>query len=747
MAPFNLPYYEAVNGSRSTSSKQGIEAIQGLERLTGLIERVTFFNEENGFSVLKVKVTGRRGLVAVVGNIPAVSAGEWLSAEGRWVQDREHGLQFSATLMRSVPPTTVEGIKRYLGSGLIKGIGPVLAERMVGHFGARIFTIIEEASKALEQIEGIGPTKRERIKKAWEDAKQVREIMVFLHSHGVSTSRAVRIHRTYGARAVEVIRENPYVLARDIHGIGFKSADAIAEQVGIPKDSIMRACAGISHVLFEATGEGHCALPADQLMEASQKLLEIESPTIEQALGTLLANQTLVAENIGGERLVFLPHLRQAERDIAFRLRRLAASRPVFPAIQLELALSWCQQRLGVELSESQLVAVKSALTSRVIIITGGPGVGKTTILRVILGILTAKKVSCLLCAPTGRAAKRLAETTGLEAKTIHRLLEVRPDIGGFARNESRPLECDLLVVDEVSMVDVQLMQSLLRACPPNASLILVGDADQLPSVGPGMVLRDLIDSEVIPTVRLREVYRQATGSRIVQTAHRMLRGQLPDSAQEQTDSDFHFIDREASEQILATIKELLTRRIPARFGLEPARDVQVLCPMNRGSLGVRELNKYLQDLLNPPRHGESAIERFGYQFRPRDKVIQTENDYDKDVFNGDIGRIERIQPVDHLVVVRFEDRLAEYDFDELDELALAYAITIHKSQGSEFPAVIIPLATEQYVLLQRNLIYTGVTRGRKLVVLVGQKKALAIAVRNDRVQKRYSGLLWSLRG
>ncbi len=729
------------------SPKQGTPPESGIERLTGLIERVTFFNEENGFAVLKVKVTGRRGLVAVVGSIPAVNAGEWLSAEGRWVQDREHGLQFSASLMRSVPPTTVEGIKRYLGSGLIKGIGPVLAERMVAHFGARIFTIIEEASKALEQIEGIGPTKRERIKQAWEDAKQVREIMIFLHSHGVSTSRAVRIHRAYGSRAVEVIRENPYVLARDIHGIGFKSADAIAEQVGIPKDSIIRACAGISHVLFEATGEGHCALPVDELLEASQKLLEIEAATIEEALNMLLDNQTLLVEVIDGERLVFLPHLRHAERDIAFRLRRLAASRPMFPAIQLDLALDWCQQRIGVELSESQLSAIKAALTNRVIVITGGPGVGKTTILRVILAILTAKKVRCLLCAPTGRAAKRLSETTGLEAKTIHRLLEVRPGVGGFGRDESRPLECDLVVVDEVSMVDVQLMQSLLRACPQNASLILVGDADQLPSVGPGMVLRDVIDSRAIPTVRLTEVYRQATGSRIVQTAHRMLRGQLPESRQEEPSSDFHFIDREASEQILATITELITRRIPARFRLDPAREVQVLCPMNRGALGVRELNKYLQNLLNPQRHGEPVVERFGYQFRTRDKVIQTENDYDKDVFNGDIGRIDRIHPVDHQVIVKFEDRVATYDFDELDELALAYAITIHKSQGSEFPAVIIPVATEQYVLLQRNLIYTGITRGRKLVVLVGQQKALAIAVRNDRVQRRYSGLLWSLRG
>jgi exodeoxyribonuclease V alpha subunit len=461
----------------------------------------------------------------------------------------------------------------------------------------------------------------------------------------------------------------------------------------------------------------------------------------------MLTGGSLLMEAIEGEPLIFLPHLRRAEEGIAARIKRLAEGQPFYPPIDFEKAVAWCEKRTGKTLAPSQREALKTVLASRVVVITGGPGVGKTTLVNSILMILRAKSVKCMLCAPTGRAAKRLNETTGMDAKTIHRLLEIDPATGRLSRHEANPLSCGLLVVDETSMVDVPLMHSLLRAMPSQAGLILVGDVDQLPSVGSGTVLHDLIESGVVPTVRLTEVFRQAANSRIITSAHRIRHGQMPDVRGAEQDSDFHFVERDEPEKIAATLVKLVKERIPSRFGFDPIRDVQVLCPMNRGSLGVRELNTALQQVLNPMRAGESVVERFGWRFQMRDKVIQTENDYDKDVFNGDIGTIEHIDPVDHEVTIRFDERSVKYDFGELDEVSLAYAVTIHKSQGSEFPAVVIPIATQHYMLLQRNLIYTGITRGKKLVVLIGQKKALAIAVRNDRSQRRYSGLLASLRG
>ena len=569
--------------------------------------------------------------------------------------------------------------------------------------------------------------------------------MLFLHSHGVSTSRAVRIFKTYGKQAIEKVRENPYTLAKDIYGIGFATADQIAQRIGIPRDSVNRARAGIDHVLLEATSDGHCALPLPNLKAAAVKLLEIPETAVEQALSQMLAGGSLLREEIDGEPLIFLPHLRKAEEVIATRIKRLVQAPTVYPPIDFEKAVAWCERRTGKTLAPSQREALQTVLASRVVILTGGPGVGKTTLVNSILMILRTKGVKCLLCAPTGRAAKRLANTTGLEAKTIHRLLEIDPRTGRFSRNESNPLACGLLVVDETSMVDVPLMHSLVRAVPNSAGLILVGDVDQLPSVGPGTVLRDLIESGVVPVVRLTEVFRQAADSRIITNAHRIRRGQMPELRGDPS-SDFHFVERDDPEKIAATLIKLVQARIPERFGLDPIRDVQVLCPMNRGSLGVRELNTGLQRALNPTRPDQPVVERFGWRFQTGDKVIQTENDYDKDVFNGDVGMIERIDPVEQEVAVRFDERLVKYDFGELDEIALAYAITIHKAQGSEFPAVVIPLATQHYMLLQRNLIYTGVTRGKRLLVLIGQRKALGIAVRNDRPQRRYSGLLTSLR-
>lgn len=706
-----------------------------------MIERITFFNEENGFAVLKVKVRGHREEVTVVGSLPSVNAGEWLTAEGTWVRDKEFGLQFRATLLSSSAPTTKEGIERYLGSGLVKGIGPVNAKRLVSRFGESIFDIIENQSAQLEEVEGIGPKRRWTIKQAWGEQKAIREIMVFLHSNGVSTSRAVRIFKRYGAEAIQKIQGDPYTLSRDIPGIGFKTADTIAKKIGIPHDSVLRASAGLEHVLLEATGQGHCALPTALLTEETEKLLSVPVATIESALARAESRGFVLRETIAGEEFVFLPSLRRAEQAVADQIAALLKQPPNYPPIDFEKALTWCEEKTRQKLAPSQREALRLCLSSRLAIMTGGPGVGKTTLLNAFLKILRAKKVRCLLCAPTGRAAKRLSETTGMEARTIHRLLEVDASNGGFTRAESRPLECDLLVVDEASMVDVPLMSSVLRALPRNAALVLVGDVDQLPSVGPGMVLRNLIDSGIVPVARLTEVFRQAANSRIITNAHRINEGMLPELSEKDTDTDFYFIERPDPERLCEMVIEMVKRRIPSKFKLDPLLDIQVLTPMNRGSLGVWELNQRLQEALNPLPAGVPVVEKFGTQFRCGDKVIQTENNYDKEVFNGDIGQVSEIDQAERQLIVTFDGRKVVYDFGELDELSLAYAITIHKSQGSEFQAVVIPLATQHYMLLQRNLLYTSVTRGKKLVVLVGQQKALGIAVRNNRTEERFSGL------
>jgi exodeoxyribonuclease V alpha subunit len=716
------------------------------EALAGLVERVTFHNPENGFCVLRIKARGQRDLVTVVGHAAMISAGEFVQMSGAWVNDRTHGQQFRASFLKASPPTTLEGIERYLASGMIRGIGPVYAKRLVRGFGEAVFDLIEQQPERLREVSGIGAKRAARIIAGWAEQKVIREIMLFLHANGVGTSRAVRIYKTYGNDAVRVISENPYRLARDIRGIGFRTADQIAAKVGIEKTALIRIRAGISYALAEAMNEGHCGLPVEELTALATKLLEVSDDLITTALALELEAGDVVADLLEGRRCVFLAGLYRAEQTIAERLRVLASAEPAWPPIDAAKAIPWVERRTGLQLAASQREAVRIALSSKVLVITGGPGVGKTTLVNSILKILIAKQVRVALCAPTGRAAKRLSESTGLEAKTIHRLLETDPRTGEFRRTEEHALECDLLVVDEASMVDVLLMRSLLRAVPDAAALLIVGDVDQLPSVGPGQVLADIIASNVIAVVRLTEVFRQAAGSRVITNAHRINSGQMPELiTNDRALSDFYFIDAAQPDEGIDRIIALVRDRIPKAFGLDAIRDVQVLCPMNRGGLGARSLNIELQKALNPP--GESRVERFGWTFCPGDKVMQVENDYDREVYNGDLGIVQGIDLEEGELVVTFDGRDVSYGFGELDELVLAYATTIHKSQGSEYPAVVIPLVTQHYTMLARNLLYTGVTRGKRLVVLVGQRKALAIAVRNHGSRRRWAKLREHLTG
>jgi len=717
---------------------QRATASAATEVLAGLVERVTFHNEENGFCVLRVKARGQRELITVLGHAATISAGELVQASGAWINDRIHGVQFKASFLKVAAPTTVEGIEKYLGSGMICGIGPVYARKLVRAFGEAVFEINEQEPARLREVTGIGPKRAGQIIAGWAEQRVIREIMLFLHSNGVGTSRAVRIYKTYGADAVQLISENPYRLARDIRGIGFVTADQIAGKLGIEKTALIRVRAGISYALAEAMNDGHCGLPADELIPLTQKLLEVPAELVETALGLELEAGSVIADQVEDWRCIFLAVLYHAEREIAERLRALANGNLPWPWIDPEKAIPWVETRAKIALADSQSRALRTALLSKVLVVTGGPGVGKTTLVNSLLKILIAKGVIVALCAPTGRAAKRLFESTGIEAKTIHRLLETDPRTGSFRRNAEATLECDLLVVDETSMVDVPLMRSVLRALPNRAALLLVGDVDQLPSVGPGQVLADIIASAAVPVVRLTEVFRQAASSRIITNAHRINQGVMADLAPAE-DGDFYFVDAVDPEEGVRKVVAIVRERIPKRFGFDPVRDIQVLCPMNRGGLGARSLNIELQAALNPP--GEIRIERFGWTFCPGDKVMQVENDYDKDVYNGDLGIVSRLDAEEGELAVDFDGREVAYAFGELDELVLAYATTIHKSQGSEYPAVVIPITTQHYSMLQRNLVYTGVTRGKRLVVLVGQRKALAIAVKGAKTKRRWSKL------
>ncbi len=717
-----------------------------LEPLTGSVERVTFHSDDTGFCVLRIKARGHRDLITVVGTAPTITPGEFIECQGGWITDRNYGLQFKATHLHVVPPSTLAGIEKYLGSGMVKGIGPHFAKKLVGAFGEEVFAVIEHTPERLTELAGIGPKRKQRVAEAWAEQKVIRQIMVFLHSNGVGTARAVRIYKTYGDDAITKVQQNPYRLALDIHGIGFKTADTLAQKLGIPRDAMIRAQAGTRHVLQEFASNGHCAVNQAELIDTASTLLEIPSATIERALDLECQEENVIADTIAGQPCLFLTPLYRAEVSVATHLHRLLDGKQL-PWGQLDVAtvIPWVEQQTARRLSPSQWDAVATVLTTKVTVLTGGPGVGKTTIVMSILRALRAKKVRVVLCAPTGRAAKRLAESTGMEAKTMHRLLAFDPKTHGFTYGQTNQLAADFVVVDETSMVDVVLMHQLLRAIPDHAAVLLVGDVDQLPSVGPGSVLADIIASSRVPTVTLTEIFRQAATSQIIVNAHRINQGKMPQEAQQHAEErDFYVIPAETPEDIQDKLLRVVTERIPQRFGLHPIRDIQVLTPMNRGSLGVRALNAVLQQALNPD--AQPRVTRFGWTYAPGDKVIQTVNNYDKDVFNGDIGHVTQVDPEEGIITLDFDGRPVTYELSELDEVALAYTATVHKSQGSEYPAVVIPLATQHYLMLERNLLYTGVTRGKKLVVLIGQPRALAIAVRTLKSMRRLTNLTARLR-
>ena len=710
------------------------------ETLNGIIERVTFHNSDSGFAVLRVKARERRGVVTVIGTLASAVVGEHIEAVGGWVVDRDHGEQFKAEQLRSLPPATAAGIEKYLGSGLVKGIGPVYARKIVAAFGERTLSIIDESPTFLREVKGIGPKRIQRIRESWQEQKAVRGIMVFLQSNGVGTSRAVRIYKTYGDQAVEMVRANPYRLATDIWGVGFKTADELASRLGIDRASPLRARAALRYVLQQLSQEGHVAYPEVGVLEKTAELTQISREILADAVEQERQAGDLVREPNAEEPLLYLKPLFLAELGVARNLARLNHGDTPLPDLDFEAALAWVENKMGLELAPSQRDAIRQATRSKVLVVTGGPGVGKTTIVKGIIEIFAARKQRIGLCAPTGRAAKRLSETTGREAKTIHRLLEFDPSLGGFKRDGSTSLDVDLLVVDESSMVDVTLMYQLLKAVPSHACLILVGDVDQLPSVGPGLVLRDIIASDTVPVARLTQIFRQAGESWIVRAAHAVNQGEIPESAPA-GQGDFYFVEANSPEAIVERVTAMVRDRIPARFGLDPFRDVQVLTPMHRSALGGESLNLHLQQVLNPPAAGKAEVERFGWKFRVGDKVLQTQNNYQKEVFNGDIGRIAAIDEHEREVLVQFEGKEVVYDFGELDELSLAYVLTIHKSQGSEYPAVVIPLHTQHFLMLQRNLLYTGLTRGKKLVALVGSRKALQMAVQRQDTAQRCSML------
>jgi exodeoxyribonuclease V alpha subunit len=719
------------------------------ETLCGTLERIVFQNAETHFTVARLRVAEQSQLVTVVGNLAGVNAGAAVRLHGQFVVDKKFGDQFRVETYQTLLPATLTGIEKYLGSGLVPGIGPELAKRIVATFGLDTLEVIQAHPERLIEVGGIGTLRATRIRESWQEQRAVQDVMVFLQGHGVSTAHAARIYKRYGAQAISLVSENPYRLALDVWGIGFKTADAIARNLGIDQRSPARAEAGLLHVLGELVDHGHMHVPEEELLEAAEKMLEVTADAILLPAIERLVGAGLVVREVLGERgrCLSLRALHEAETRAALGVVRLLSVPPAPCDRGLDESLHAYEREQRITLAPQQREAIKRALFDKVVVITGGPGVGKTTIVRAILRVSDKDARRVVLCAPTGRAAKRLAETTGRPAMTLHRLLEFQPKTGTFGLNESCPLAADMVIVDEASMIDVPLFGHLLAAIPSAAKLLLVGDVDQLPSVGPGRVLFDVISSERAVVVRLTEIFRQAKESAIVASAHRIHRGELPD-LERHAESDFFFVERDEPADILSTVVELACERIPRRFGLDPLVDIQVLTPMHRGEVGTENLNETLQARLNPAREGLAELPRKNRFLRQGDKVMQIRNDYDKDVFNGDVGRVVEIVTGDEArVVVEFDGRQVTYEPDELEALVHAYAMSVHKSQGSEYPAVVVPLSTQHFLLLQRNLLYTAITRGKRLVVLVGSKQALGIAVRTNDTRLRWTWLCERIRG
>jgi exodeoxyribonuclease V alpha subunit len=718
--------------------------------LEAVLERLTYVNEDTGYTVARVATARGSDLLTVVGALLGAQPGESLRLVGRWSSHPQYGRQFEVDSYTTVLPATIQGIQRYLGSGLVKGIGPVFAERIVGHFGLDTLTVIEEEPARLVEVPGLGPKRTAKITAAWVEQKAIKEVMVFLQTVGVSTSVAVRIYKQYGDASIGVVKNEPYRLAADVWGIGFKTADTIAQAVGIPHDSPQRVKAGLQYTLSEATDSGHCYLPDAQLVTDATKILDVPATLVTECLGDLVAEEGVVRETVpGGDgqqvQAIYLVPFHRAEQSLAGSLLRLLHKRadrlPHFTGVDWPKALAWLKARTGTDLAAEQEAAVRLALTSKVAVLTGGPGCGKSFTVRSIVELAVAKKAKITLVAPTGRAAKRLTELTGHPAATVHRLLQLRP--GGDATfDRDNPLDADLLVVDEASMLDLILANKLVKAVPSGAHVLLVGDVDQLPSVGAGEVLRDLLTADTIPRVRLTQVFRQAAESGVVTNAHRINAGKPPLL---QGMTDFFLFPCDDTEATAELTVDVTCTRIPAKFGLDPRRDVQVLAPMHRGPAGAGALNTLLQQRLTPHRDGQPERRLGGRVFRVGDKVTQIRNNYDKGaagVFNGTLGVVTALSTDEQTLTLRTdEDELIDYDFDELDELVHAYAMTIHRSQGSEYPAVVIPLTTSAWMMLQRNLLYTAVTRAKKLVVLVGSRRALAAAVRTVGAGRRHTAL------
>ncbi|NLY53902.1 MAG: ATP-dependent RecD-like DNA helicase [Firmicutes bacterium] len=722
-----------------------------MEQLEGSVERITFRSEETFYSVVRLRCRDHQGLVTAVGTFPQLTVGETLRMQGEWSVHPEYGRQFKVASYVAMVPATLDGLAKYLGSGLVKGVGPVTAQRIVEHFGHQALDILENQPERLVEVPGIGPAKAASIGQAFAEQKEIRDVMIFLQGYGVSPGYAARIYRHYGSEAPQVIRDNPYRLADEVFGIGFKTADKLAQSLGLMPESAPRLIAGLKYVLGQLADAGHTSYPLTEFYQEAAAVLEVDADLLPAACAILQAETEVFLLDIDGQTVIYLAPFFYAEQGVANRLAELCCQpRQLELDLGLESEIAALEQEQRLRLAPEQRQALVTALQNGVTVITGGPGTGKTTIVRSLLQLMANRNRKVLLAAPTGRAAKRMSETTGSEAKTIHRLLEyafVEGQGMAFARNEDNPLEADVVILDEASMIDILLMYHFLKALPPDCQLVLVGDIDQLPSVGPGNVLRDIIDSEAVPTVRLKTIFRQAGKSLIVVNAHRVNSGEFP--YLNVKGKDFFFIQEEEPMKILDTVLKLCQQRLPNAYGYHPYEDIQVLTPMRRTPIGVDNLNIELQRVLNPPAAQKPEVKQGWQLFRLGDKVMQTRNNYKKQVFNGDIGRVQAIDLEENEVGVVFPEgryeRLVTYDFSELDELTLAYAISVHKSQGSEYPVVVLPISVQHYIMLQRNLLYTAITRAKKLVVLVGTKKAIALAVKNNKVEERHTLLQWRL--